>query len=274
MSAVLANFNSTATARILPLDASQLAHRAPAAFADHPAEKTSGKYVFISTKSLVNALLDAGFVATAANQTRSRRGSDPAYARHMLRFQHPRESITLVDAIPQIVLINAHDGTSSYQLRAGLYRPICTNGLMVQLGDFGLVHLPHRGNIVQNVVEAALSMIGDFARVGEVVQRMASVNLTHGQRLEFARRALAVRYTHDQHQPVTPEQILEPRREADARPDVWATYNVLQEHLMQGGLQRRSATGRYTRTRTIQAIREDVRINNGLWQLAMTLIDI
>ena len=272
MNAVLSDLNSTALARVLPLDVNQLAHRAPAAFADHPAGKTSSKYVFLSTKALIDALFEAGFVATAANQTHSRRGSDPAYARHMLRFQHPRDSVTLVDAIPQIVLINAHDGSSSYELRAGLYRPVCTNGLMVQLGDFGLIHIAHRGNIVRNVVEAALAMISDFGRVGEVVQRMASVKLTPAQRLEFARRALAVRYPHAQHQPVTPEQVVVPRREADARFDVWATYNVVQENLTRGGLSGRGVTGRNTRTRTIEAIRQDVRINNGLWQLAMSMI--
>jgi len=160
----------------------------------------------------------------------------------------------------------------TYELRAGLYRPVCTNGLMVQLGDFGLIHIAHRGNIVRNVVEAALAMIRDFGRVGEVVQRMASVNLTPAQRLEFARRALAVRYPHAQHQPVAPEQVVAPRREADARADLWTSYNVVQENLMRGGLIGRSATGRNTRTRTIEAIREDVRINNGLWQLAMSLI--
>jgi Domain of unknown function (DUF932) len=272
MSAILTDFNSTASARILPLDATQLAHRVPAAFADRPADKTSAKYVFLSTKTLIDALFQAGFVATAANQTHCRRGSDPAYARHMLRFQHPREAVALVDAIPQIVLINAHDGSSSYDLRAGLYRPVCTNGLMVQLGDFGLIHVPHRGNVVRNVVDAAMAMIRDFGRVGEAVQQMATFNLTHAQRLDFARQALAVRYRQDQHQPVTPEQVTAVRREADARDDVWTTYNVIQENLMRGGLTGRSATGRNTCTRTVSAIREDVRINAGLWQLAMNMI--
>jgi hypothetical protein len=81
-----------------------------------------------------------------------------------------------------------------------------------------------------------------------------------------------VRYPHAQHQPVTPEQVVAPRREADARVDVWTSYNVVQENLMRGGLTGRSATGRNTRTRTIEAIREDVRINNGLWELAMGLV--
>ena len=101
MNAVLTDLNSTASARVLPLDANQLAHRVPAAFADRPAARTSSKYVFLSTKTLIDGLFEAGFVAVAAIQTHSRRSSDPAYARHMLRFQHPRESVTLVDAIPQ-----------------------------------------------------------------------------------------------------------------------------------------------------------------------------
>jgi len=272
MNAVLTDLNSTASARVLPLDPVQLAHRVPAAFADRPAAKTSSKYVFLSTKTLIDGLYEAGFVAVAATQTHCRRSSDPAYARHMLRFQHPRQTITLVDAIPQIVLINAHDGSTSYGVRAGLYRPICTNGLMVQLGDFGLVRVEHRGNIVRNVVEAALAMVRDFGRVGEVVQRMASFDLTADQRLEFAGRALAVRYPRDHHWPVTPEQIISPRCEADARPDLWTIYNTVQAALMRGGLTGRSATGRSIRTRAVSAIREDVRINSSLWQVAVSLL--
>jgi hypothetical protein len=46
----------------------------------------------------------------------------------------------------------------------------------------------------------------------------------------------------------------------------------VQENLMRGGLSRRSASGRLTRTRRISSIREDVRINSGLWDLASGLL--
>ena len=59
------------------------------------------------------ALLEAGFQPSAAQQTRSRSGSDPTYARHMIRLRRTCESLTLVDCIPEICLINAHDGTLS-----------------------------------------------------------------------------------------------------------------------------------------------------------------
>lgn len=259
-------------ARTRVIDIDQLARQVPAAFTEHAAERTSDAYVFISTRELVTALLDAGFVTTQAMQSGVRGSNDRAYARHMLRFQHARESVTLVDAIPQIVLINSHDGKCSYQLRAGLSRPICTNGLLARLGDFGLIHVPHRGNVVQNVVDGALALTRDFARVGELIERMAALQLTQEQRVQYANAALGVRYARGAHQPITPEQVLVPRRLADSGIDLWRVFNVVQENLMRGGVAGRSAKGRSVQSRAIRAIREDVRINNELWQLAAALL--
>jgi hypothetical protein len=36
--------------------------------------------------------------------------------------------------VPEILFLNSHDGTSAYQLRVGLYRAICTDGLVVSEG--------------------------------------------------------------------------------------------------------------------------------------------
>lgn len=254
------------------IDIDELARQVPAAFTDHAADTTSGSYVFISTKELVSALLDAGFIATQAHQSKARVAEYAAYTRHMLRFQQARESVTLADAIPQIVLINSHDGRCSYQLWAGLYRPVCTNGMLTRIGDFGLIHVPHRGNVVQNVVDGALALTRDFSRVGTVIERMAALQLTQAQRVDFANQALDVRYARGAYQPVSAEQVLEPRRSADAGADLWRVYNVVQENLMRGGLTGRAASGRTVRSRAIRAIREDVRINNQLWQLATTLL--
>lgn len=255
-----------------PIGIAQLVSRVPAAFSDGPAGHTSSNYVFISTKQLVSSLLDAGFIATQARQAGVRGPIGAAYARHMLHFQPQRQSVTLLDAIPQIVLINSHDGRSAYQLRAGLYRPICTNGLLTRLGDFGLIHVPHRGNVVQNVIDAALTITRDFSRVGEVIERMHHTELSFDERMDFAQRALAVRYPGEQHRPFEAAALLDVRRPIDEGNDLWRIFNVVQENVMRGGIAGRSATGRASRSRAIRAIREDVRINNDLWQLAVAMI--
>ncbi len=247
----------------------------PAAFAETPdTTRTGRRYQFISTARIVEALLEAGFTPTRAQQAGSRRGSAPIHARHMIRFSLIKNTLSLLDAIPELILVNSHDGSGAYTLRAGLYRPLCTNGLVTPIGDFGLIHVAHRGNIVHNVVDAALEIARGFEPLGRVALRMATTMLAEAQRWDFAARALAIRYPNPaQHKPVTPDQLLLPRREADFGRSVWHTFNTVQENCVTGGLQGRSASGRLSRTRAVRAIRDDVRINVALWNHAVSLLD-
>ena len=252
---------------------SSLTQSVPAAFAETPdVTRTSRHYQFISTARVIEALLEAGFEPTRAQQTRSR--CSPDHARHMIRFSYVKNTLSLIDAVPELILINSHDATSAYTLRAGLFRPVCTNGLVSQIGDFGLLHVPHRGNVIHNVVDGALQIARGFNDITRVVERMAQRQLSDRERWDFAARALQIRYpNHEEHLPIFPDQLLEARRNADFGNTLWLTYNVVQENIVAGGLSGRSATGRSSRTRAIRAIREDIRINVGLWNHAMTLLD-
>jgi hypothetical protein len=114
-------------------------------------------------------------------------------------------------------------------LRAGLFRPLCTNGLVSQIGDFGLLHVPHRGNVIHNVVDGALQIARGFNDITRVVERMAARTLSDQARREFAAAALRVRYPDaEQHVPVLPDQLLSARRHADFGNSLWLTYNVVQ----------------------------------------------
>jgi hypothetical protein len=248
-------------------------HRAPAVFAENAAARVTRAYRFISTSQVVGALVEAGFVPTDARQGRSKAGDSAGYARHLIRFRHARESVTLVDAIPEIVLVNAHDGTSAYQLRAGLFRPLCTNGLIARIGDFGFISVPHRASVVADVVEGALRLTAQFQALGGTVRAMAHRVLSPLERLGFAEAALGIRYPHADRLPYAADRVLEARRSGDAGDSLWQVYNVVQENLMRGGIAYQSARGRAMRTRRIGAIREDVRINTGLWQAAAALLE-
>lgn len=254
-----------------------LQQRVPAIYAGAPDHgRTSARYTFISTAEVLAALREAGFSPTAATQMRTRRSGAPEHARHMVRLSHVRGQLTsLVDAVPQIVLINAHDGSSAYTLHAGLYRPVCTNGLLTHVGDFGLIHVPHRGDVTEQVVAGAIAISNRFADIGQVVERMHLRQLDERERWDFAAAALRIRYQRSgQVQPIAPDALLLPRRAADYGRSLWLTFNTVQEAVMRGGVVGRTVTGRQTRTRPIQAIREDVRINLALWQLAMSLIQV
>ena len=110
-----------------------------------------------------------------------------------------------------------------------MFRPVCTNGLCSQIGDFGLLHVPHRGNVIHNVVDGALKIAWGFSDITRIVEHMAARTLSDRERRDFAAAALRLRYAHvEQHVPVLPDQLLSERRDADFGSSLWLTYNVLQ----------------------------------------------
>jgi hypothetical protein len=244
-----------------------LQERVPAAFAAGAHERTSSSYTFISTARVLDALSLAGFLPVDARQPA--RAKSPVHARHLIRLRRRYETIRLRDAIPEILFLNSHDGTSAYQLRVGLFRVVCTNGLVVSAGVFPLWRVMHRGDVVADVVAAALQISERFEVLAARVDRMERTPLDRLQQLDFAAEALALRFPKDLPEAVEPARFLVPRRPEDVGNDLWRTFNVLQENLLRGGILRRTASNRLRRTRRITAIQEDVRLNSALWELAL-----
>lgn len=186
--------------------------------------------------------------------------------KHMIRLRHASQ---LNDAeANEIVLLNSHDGTSSYQLLAGLLRFVCQNGLV--FGDtVADVRVPHKGDVAGQVIEGAYEVLSGFDRVKESRDAMRAITLNDGESDVFARAALALKYDDpDKPAPITESQILMPRRFEDRRPDLWSVFTRTQENLTQGGLRGRSTNGRRQQTRPVQGIDQNIRLNRALWLLA------
>ena len=239
------------------LSMQDLQHRAPAVFAETASTATKPTYRFINTAEVVHALKEAGFEPSSAQQTRSRHPIRMNHSRHMIRLRPTRQTITLFDCIPEICLVNAHDGTSAYQLLAGLYRPLCANGLLCRMGDFAVIRIPHRANVIADVVAGAIQVTAQFERIGTMVEAMAKRMLSEPEQRAFAQRAYEIRWASAASRPaLQPEKLLTVRRAADDHPTLWHTYNRLQEAAMSGGISYHSRTQRLVRTRRIRNIRE------------------
>jgi hypothetical protein len=230
----------------------------------------SARYTFIPTERVLSGLMQAGFVPVDARQAHTRSMS-PLHARHIVRLRRRLETVQLRDAVPEVVFLNSHDGTSAYQLRMGIFRVVCTNGLIVSRGALPSICVMHRGNVVDEVVLGALHMAERFESLAGQVERMEGRRLFKDEQLSFAARALALRFAPDC--TVTPGQLLMCRRSEDGGENLWSILNRVQENLLRGGLTRWTPSGRLVRTRRITSIREDVRINSGLWDLASEVLN-
>ncbi len=236
-----------------PLSDDQIRKVAPSIFADAPHESRSERYAYIPTAAVLAELRKEGFEPFMAAQTRVRHDD--------------RSQINGAEA-NEIVLLNSHDGTSSYQMLAGMFRFVCSNGLVC--GDtVADVRVPHKGDVAGSVIEGAYEVLRGFDRVQESRDSMRAITLNDGESEVFARAALALKYDDpDKPAPITESQILMPRRFDDRRPDLWSVFNRTQENLTQGGLRGRSANGRRQQTRPVQGIDQNIRLNRALWLLA------
>ncbi|MEX7575496.1 DUF932 domain-containing protein [Pseudomonas aeruginosa] len=249
-----------------PLSDDQIRAVVPSIYADAPHQSRSERYSYIPTAAVLTELRKEGFQPFMVTQTRVRNEDRRDHTKHMIRLRHANQ---VNDSIAnEIILLNSHDGTSSYQMLAGAFRFVCSNGLVC--GDtVADVRIPHKGDIAGQVIEGAYEVLQGFERVQESRESMQAVTLDDGEAEIFARAALALKYDDpDKPAPITESQILMPRRYDDRRPDLWMTFNRVQENLTKGGLRGRSANGRRQSTRAVQGIDSDIRLNRSLWLLA------
>lgn len=241
---------------------------APSVFAERPASDRSDCYAFIPTSLIVKKLLDDGFAVSRIQETRSRVEGRIGFTRHMLRFRHTGLMPKVGDLVPEIVMTNSHDGSSSFQMTAGVYRLVCSNGLVAGQDKFS-VRKRHSGN-EHDVIDGVFSVVDEIPEVLDSVKHWSGIELTDRDRYHFARAAIPLRFNTDEHgnAPVEPGQLLAVRRSDDTGTDLLTTFNVVQENLVRGGIQAKSLTGKLRRTSAINSVSADVRLNKSLWILA------
>ena len=136
-----------------PLSDDQIRSVAPSIFAEEKHQSRSDRYTYIPTGEVLGALRKEGFQPFMVCQTRVRDTGKREHTKHMLRLRHTKQ----IDGAEanEIILLNSHDGTSAYKLIAGIFRIVCSNGLVVAESTVGSLAVPHKGNIVDRVIEGS-----------------------------------------------------------------------------------------------------------------------
>jgi hypothetical protein len=270
---------------------------APSAFAPAPHESRSARYTYIPTSEIIAGLMQEGFQPFKAAQSRCRIEGKADFTKHLIRFRHVDSLATASpEAIPEVVLVNSHDGTSAYKLFAGIFRMVCTNGLIVADSLVGSLSVQHKGNILEQVIDGSFQIVGDTTKALGRVDAFRQLQLTDGEQDAFAESAHSLRFADadgNVKTPITAAQLLFPHRSEDrdenatawGRPghDLWRTLNTVQENVIRGGLHgtgytQNAQTGRPVRrrvtTRAVTGIDQDVKLNRALWMLAERMAEL
>lgn len=257
---------------LVPLSMDQIREACPAVFQEEAHVSRSDRYVHISTEPVLAAMHAAGYGVSKAQQTRTRAADKRGYARHLLAFR-PLEGFQKAhvgDAIPEIVLLNAHDGNCAYRLHVGLFRLVCENG-MIAGNQFETISIRHRGAPALEVAEQSTRILEEYVpKLKQWVDKAQSTVLTAPQQMKFAQEAQIIRFPEA---PFDAKELLRERRKADHGDDVWHVFNRVQENLMRGGIEFQNANGRNCITKPIERVTKDVIFNQKLWNLAHGILE-
>ena len=233
-------------------------------------ESTSAKYAFVPTSAMIDVLADHGWNVAKVQEVNAR--ANPGFQKHIVRLRHADYSPTVVgEYIPEIVLRNSHNGSSSFELLAGVYRLVCSNGAVVG-ESFQSEKIRHSG-FATHKAERAVKLVADsMPRVIESVESMRRLKLADNQREAFASAAIELMKDDGDTWSMRPSELLRTRRYADrADSSLWGTFNVVQENILRGGVYAQNERGQYRRTRAVKNIDRDVKLNRALWTLAEEL---
>ena len=253
-----------------PLSEDQMRGAAPSVFAEGKHASRSERCTYIPTIDVLRGLRKEEFEPFMVAQGQSRVEGKAEFTKHMIRMRHA-DHVNGKPEANEIILINSHDGAICYQLLAGAFRFICTNGLIVGTVAND-VRISHRGNIQNDVIEGALRVLDDFDAVDASIDGMKALTLKADEEAAFATAALALGFgerTEDQAPPpIAADQLTTARRPEDLGRSLWMAMNRVQENLQRGGLPGRSALGRRIQTRAVGSIDRTVTLNRALWVLA------
>lgn len=252
---------------------------APVAFAEAPTREVSSQYVFANTETVIDDLAKFGWLPTSASQRTARKGVESRFSPHMVKFANPDIVVEGQDGLswPEIILKNRHDGLGSFQFMAGMFRLVCSNGLVIATANFGSVKIAHKGYSFDELREIVGKRVESLPQVIGTMNQMKERQLTGAEKHRLALDAILLRSginpTSNGADEFKPEagmikSILTPLRKEDKSDDLWSVFNTVQEKAIKGGFQ---LGGR--RVKGITSFEKDLNLNQALFDRALSYIE-
>ena len=178
----------------------------PAAFKTTPTNPgVSERYVHANTATVIEDLAKLGWYPVQAKQCRPKKGSKGIRSFHMIALQNPDvkickpvtditgETTEIVDSYPRIILTNSHDGFNSFKFMVGLFRLVCSNGLILcsdEMVNMSIRHINYSFEALRTVVSSAIEQI---PYIVNTMNTMKNTKLSEAEKKELASAVVKIR---------------------------------------------------------------------------------
>lgn len=230
-----------------------------------PKEDVSDKYVPVQTKDIHNAIIKAGWKLTKAAIANRKL----LHTRHLAVYNHPDFKTKEGDEI-RIMLTNSYDRSSALKISIGVFRIVCSNGLVVTTKSLGSYNHKHMGIDTTDFKTLLDEQLKSVETVVTKVDVMQSRMLTKKERIDLAERMILVDSPNTKNWEIKPADVLKTKRPEDEGNSLWNVFNTVQENLIKGGVEGESkkTPGKVKALRPLKNAFEDVIANVKYFEIA------
>jgi hypothetical protein len=248
----------------------ELRQLAPSIFTKKGSNDTSEKYIHIPTDRVIQDMETLGWGVVDAKEVKARK--QVGFQKHLVVFRNNDIMVTGNDGdvvYPQILLTNSHDGKNAFTFKCAIFRMICENGLIVSTQEYSDLKIRHYGYNFEVLQEQIHTIVDQLPLTVESMNKMKQIFLSENQMVEFAKKAIASRFTEEEIENVEIdwEDLLTPTRPEDKGNNLWSILNVVQEKLVHGMFNYTTGT-KIRKARKIKNFKQDIVLNEKLWEVA------
>ena len=236
--------------------------------------QTSDRYSFIPTSRVLSVLESEGFTPTRIMEAGTRKPENRGFQKHIVRLRQTGLSVSVGgDEFPEIVLINSHLGSSAFELRLGVFRLVCSNGLVT--GDtFASYKIRHVGYTDEAVRQSLESIINITPTVMSKVSDFKQIELNRDESMAYAESVAELLNESSESAVLNPATLIRAWRQADKAPTLWNTYNVAQEKVMKGDYQVVTASAQRRKAKVVKSVDRNIALNKALWSLTEKMAEL
>ena len=232
------------------------------------------RYVHVPTEKVIEDIMELGWTPINAYRVNSRK-KRKGVGRHMVKFVNYDFMEEGKTEYPELLLTNSHDGTTAFKLDVGIFRLVCSNGMVVKSQDFGSMKVRHYGYDFETIKGAVNKLVEQIPDYLKQVEDMKEQELEREQMLEFAREAALLRFKTANIETIDKlvdvDDLLESTRKEDEGNGLWEVFNRLQEKVVNGKFN--YALGKKERkARPVKGFKSQVKLNQDLWELASSYL--
>lgn len=247
--------------------------------ASKPSHTVSEDYKFLSTIETVNRLNDEGWRTMSVQHVNKRDKTKLAHSKHRVILAPPGDFTDNIvgGTTPRLIIQNSHDGTSALRFMLGLFRMVCSNGMIVSTSMLEAMRLIHKQSH-KGSMDELLNRFGEsWNNTSTTIDKWKNITLNGVEANDFALKAFQLRHPSIDKDSIGDDhkQLLMASRASDESPTLWHRFNTVQERLTLGGysiagpVPEGALRNRRQGARALRGAAADTRMNRGLWNIAL-----